>query len=112
MTRALSAERAQVGRSYALWALQPFDRVVGAEAIEVARAAAPQSADRAVLVAEAKPARDLNDSGLASGVAADRWIWYIYLSDGGTLSGEGSMVVIDYLDGRVIRGGHHRLGQQ
>lgn len=72
------------------------------EAVEAARAAAPQSAHRPVAVAEAGPASDLvGSAGIAPDVPGDRWIWYIFLSDVGPLSGEGSIVILDFFDGRV-----------
>jgi hypothetical protein len=73
-----------------------------AEAVEIARQAAPQSADYPITVAEAGPASELvADTGFAEDVPGDRWIWYIVLDNGGALSGEGSIIVIDYVDGRV-----------
>jgi hypothetical protein len=73
-----------------------------AEALEIAREAAPRSADFPVFVAKAGPAGELvgNDTRFAVDVPGDRWVWYVVL-DTGALSGEGSMIVIDYLDGRV-----------
>ena len=73
-----------------------------AEAVDIARGAAPQSADYPIQVAEAGPASELvADTGMAEDVPGDRWVWYIVLGTGGYLSGGGTVIVIDYIDGRV-----------
>jgi hypothetical protein len=72
-----------------------------AEALAIAREAAPQSADYPVFVAEAGPASEwAADPRFPEDVPGDRWVWYVVL-DTGALSGEGSIIVIDYIDGRV-----------
>ena len=68
------------------------------EAVELARAAAPQSAHFPVTVAKAGPASAFSPF---HDIAGDRWVWYILLSDLGPLSGEGTMVFLDFVDGRV-----------
>jgi len=35
------------------------------------------------------------------GVPGDRWVWYIVLSNLGPLSGEGTFVILDYVDGTI-----------
>ena len=69
-------------------------------AVALARAAAPQSAQHPVTVAEAGPARDFASAGM-EGVPGDRWVWYIVLSNLGPLSGEGTFVILDYVDGTI-----------
>jgi hypothetical protein len=83
-------------------------RLTREEAVVIARDAAPQAAGRPVTFAEAGPSVDLLPPGapeverLISAIPADRWIWVITFSSGdGPLGGESSVVVIDYLDGRV-----------
>jgi len=70
------------------------------EAIALARAAAPQSASFPVTMAQAGPGHNF---GFAHrpGVPRDRWVWYILLSDLGPLSGTGSMVFLDFVDGQI-----------
>ena len=75
------------------------------EAIAAARVAAPQaSAYPEVIRAEAGPFEDMGVASLEYELRpeADRWVWVIILCEGcGPLSGEGTVVVLDYLDGRV-----------
>lgn len=72
-----------------------------AQAVDLARAAAPESAAFPAAVAEAGPSGNLIDPqvGDFEHPAADHWIWYISLASGPPW--EGSIVVIDYFDGRV-----------
>lgn len=75
-------------------------------AAAAARAAAPQSAAWPVVVAKAGPAGELlySEGGyqIAPGLPHDRWVWVIILGDSSqALDGEGSIVVIDFLDGTV-----------
>ncbi|MBA2266194.1 MAG: hypothetical protein H0W17_07360 [Chloroflexi bacterium] len=54
-------------------------------------------------MARAGPASELELEGFANlaDVDGDRWVWYILLSDLGPLSGEGTIVILDFIDGRV-----------
>lgn len=67
-------------------------------AVELARVAAPQSAEFPATVALAGPGHNFLDR---PDVPRDRWVWYILLSDLGLLGGSGTMVFLDYVDGRV-----------
>ena len=72
--------------------------------MEIARAAAPQSADRPVVRADAGPAGELPETDhfdLTPAPAPDRWVWIVILASGPSLGEEGSIVVIDFLDGGV-----------
>jgi len=69
--------------------------------VEVARAAAPQAAHKPVVSAEAGPLSEVVPSAEVADVPDDRWVWYIFLFDGGPLSGQGTFVILDYFDGRV-----------
>ena len=75
------------------------------EAIAAAREAAPQASDYPEVVrVEAGPFEDMGVESLEYELRpeADRWVWVIILCEGcGPLSGEGTVVVLDYLDGRV-----------
>ena len=60
-----------------------------AEALEIAREAAPQSADFPVFLAEAGPGELVgNDTRFAVDVPEDRWVWYVVL-DTGALAAKG-----------------------
>jgi len=74
-------------------------------AIATARAAAPHAATGRVLVAKAGSAGDLlyAEGGyqIAQGLPQDRWVWVVILATGSGFGAEGSIVVMDFLDGTV-----------
>lgn len=77
-----------------------------AEAILVARAAAPQAADWPVLVAKSGTAQELlfDEGGyqVARDVPPDRLIWVVVLGESrGTYDAEGTIVVLDFVSGEV-----------
>jgi len=75
------------------------------EAIAAARAAAPHAADRRVVSAKAGPVgqlmRPIEEYEFSSPLEPDRWVWVIAIVSGDGWDGEATLVVIDYLDGRV-----------
>lgn len=86
-------------------AAEPAAGFTQEQAVAAARAAAPQSADRRIISAKAGPLGELLAPGtydFSSAIPSDRWVWVINLGSGQPLGeGQGSIVVIDFLDGRV-----------
>ncbi len=87
-------------------AATPSGGLTMGQAIAAARASAPQSAELPVTVAKAGPAGELLDSPegyhAAPGLPHDRWVWVVVLFDNSApLSGRGSIVVIDFVNGAV-----------
>lgn len=76
------------------------------QAIEVARDAAPHHADKPIFSAEAGPFGDVLEPEVAHRISPmpppDRWVWIINLAGGPPLGQEGAMVVLDFVDGRVL----------
>ena len=74
-------------------------------AVAAARAASPQSADRPVVSARAGAFNELLQPPEAYEFSADlppeRWVWVVVLASGDQLDAQGTIVVIDYLDGRI-----------
>jgi hypothetical protein len=75
-------------------------------AVAAARAAAPQAAEYPVIVAKAGSAEELlyAEGGyqIAPGLPRDRWVWVVILGDTrGPLDADGSIVVIDFIDGTI-----------
>ena len=84
----------------------PSGGLTRTEAIEAARRAAPHAADYAeVTVASTGPFGTefgLEFFDYSERPADNRWVWVIRLCDGcGPLSGQSTLVVLDYIDGRV-----------
>lgn len=76
------------------------------QAVAAARTAAPHRADAAVYSAEAGPFSDLLEPEVAYRISpaspAERWVWVINLASGPEGGMEGSMVVVDFIDGSVL----------
>ena len=85
----------------------PTGGLTRTEAIEAARRAAPHAADYPeVIRADAGPfgteAMGFESLEDIERPADSRWVWVIMLCEGcGPLSGQGTFVILDYLDGRV-----------
>jgi len=75
------------------------------QAVLVARAATPRSADWSVLSAKAGRVDELLVPEAAFPISPfpsrDRWVWVIDLGAGPAVGGQGSIVVLDYIDGHV-----------
>lgn len=73
-----------------------------AEAVAIARDAAPQAETYQVVAARAGPYKVIGDIFVNVDLAGDRWVWLITFSDGGPpLGAEGTFVLVDYIDGTV-----------
>jgi hypothetical protein len=85
----------------------PAGGLMAAEAVEIARTAAPHRAANARVTAGAvqfggQLHQTLGFSDLNPAPAPDDWLWFVQLEEGLLGHGEGTVVIIDYFDGTVL----------